>query len=122
MPHELLTPAEMGEADRLTIAAGPFNGMALMRRAGAAVAAAVLERHAGATPIHVLAGPGNNGGDGYVAAALLEDSGLDVRLWRVAPPRKSTDAWAAAAECKLKAGDLADFFPEPAALVVDALY
>ena len=40
--HELLTPAEMAEADRLTIEAGPFDGMGLMRRAGAAVAAVVL--------------------------------------------------------------------------------
>ena len=41
--HELLTPTEMAEADRLTIEAGPFDGMGLMRRAGAAVAAVVLE-------------------------------------------------------------------------------
>ena len=71
MAHELLTPREMGEADRLTIASGPLDGMALMRRAGAAVAAAALRHHAAAAPVHVLAGPGNNGGDGYVAAGLL---------------------------------------------------
>ena len=69
--HELLTPAEMAEADRLTIEAGPFDGMALMRRAGAAVAAVVLERYPAASRVHVLCGPGNNGGDGYVVAKLL---------------------------------------------------
>lgn len=122
MAHELLTPQQMGEADRLTIAAGPFDGMALMRRAGAAVVSAVLDHHAAAAPIHVLAGPGNNGGDGYVAAGLLDRAGLDVRLWRVEGPRPSTDAWTAAAECRLVPGDLADFRPEKGALVVDALF
>lgn len=37
MPHELLNPDEMAEADRLAIEAGPFAGIDLMRRAGAAV-------------------------------------------------------------------------------------
>lgn len=41
MSDELLTPAEMAEADRLTIAAGPADGIGLMRRAGEAVAAEV---------------------------------------------------------------------------------
>ncbi|MCC2690332.1 MAG: bifunctional ADP-dependent (S)-NAD(P)H-hydrate dehydratase/NAD(P)H-hydrate epimerase, partial [Rhizobiaceae bacterium] len=122
MAHELLTPREMGEADRLTVALGPLDGMELMRRAGASVAAAALRHHSGSAPVHVLAGPGNNGGDGYVAAGLLDDAGLDVRLWRSEPPRRSTDAGAAAAECRLKPGDLADFCPENGALVIDALF
>ena len=58
MMHELLTPREMAEADRLTIEAGPFDGMALMRRAGAAVAAVVLERYPSASRVHVSVRPG----------------------------------------------------------------
>ena len=54
--HELLTPTEMAEADRLTIEAGPFDGMGLMRRAGSAVAAVVLERYPAASP-PLLPGP-----------------------------------------------------------------
>jgi len=122
MGYELLTPQQMGEADALTIAAGSFDGMALMRRAGAAVAAAALRRHAGTAPIHVLAGPGNNGGDGYVAARLLDEAGVDVRLWRSDSPRKATDAWVAAEECPLNQGDLADFHVGRGALVIDALF
>src|SRR4051794_7551956 len=60
---ELLTPAEMGEADRLTIAGDLIDGIGLMRRAGDAVADALLERFPDAPGVAVLAGPGNNGGD-----------------------------------------------------------
>ena len=45
MSNELLSPAEMSEADRLTIAAGPTDGIGLMRRAGEAVAAEILKRY-----------------------------------------------------------------------------
>src|SRR5687767_16037425 len=75
---ELLTPAEMAEADRLAIAAGT-SGFALMEKAGAAVAVAAV-RIASEGDVLVLAGPGNNGGDGFVAAAELRRRGRKVRV------------------------------------------
>src|SRR5688572_8229186 len=117
--HRLLTPNEMAEADRLTIESGRFSGYALMQRAGAAVAAVILERFPAAGHVDVLCGPGNNGGDGYVIASLLEQSGVDVRLWRSQAPKAGTDAALAADACALPVEELSEFHAEPGTLVVD---
>ena len=77
--HELLSPAEMAEADRRAIAAGT-TGEKLMDRAGRAVADLVANRYPLGTRIVVACGPGNNGGDGFVAARILRERGYPVRV------------------------------------------
>jgi hydroxyethylthiazole kinase-like uncharacterized protein yjeF len=75
----LLTNAEMAEADRLTIAGGT-PGSALMEQAGAAVASEAARLVHRNSRIAVFCGPGNNGGDGFVAARLLARQGFAVEL------------------------------------------
>ena len=94
---ELLTTADMAQADRLTIAAGTA-GIALMENAGTAVARVVASRHPTGTQVTVVAGPGNNGGDGFVAGRVLAEQGYRVRLLLLgARNRLKGDAAAAAA-------------------------
>ncbi|MGH6768762.1 MAG: NAD(P)H-hydrate dehydratase [Xanthobacteraceae bacterium] len=76
---ELLTPTEMAEADRRAIDGGT-PGMTLMEAAGAAVATTVQSICNRGGRVVVAAGPGNNGGDGYVAARLLAERGYAVRV------------------------------------------
>jgi hydroxyethylthiazole kinase-like uncharacterized protein yjeF len=90
--RQVLTVAEMARADAAAIAAGT-PGLTLMERAGAAVADAVCARFA-RQPALVLCGPGNNGGDGYVAARVLKNRGWPVEVRSFGEPA-TQDAQAA---------------------------
>lgn len=81
---ELLTTEEMGRADRLAVEAG-VPSLILMENAGHAVADEAVRTvrpdvMPSETRIVIVCGPGNNGGDGFVAARLLQARGYDVQL------------------------------------------
>ena len=117
---ELLTPEEMARADGAAPELG-VPGPALMANAGRAVARAIQRRFRACRTL-VLAGPGNNGGDGYVVARLLQQMGWPVAVAALAPPRTGSDAAAAAAQWR---GNSVPFTPDNAAraaLVVDAVF
>jgi ADP-dependent NAD(P)H-hydrate dehydratase / NAD(P)H-hydrate epimerase len=117
---ELLTPVEMGRADQAAARFG-HPGPELMQAAGAAVAHAIRRRIKRGRVL-VLAGPGNNGGDGYIAARLLAQEGWPVRLAALGPPRQGSDAADAAQQWT---GPTVPFTPEEACrtdIVVDAVF
>lgn len=95
----------------------------LMERAGLGVALAASDMGAayGSTVI-VLAGPGNNGGDGYVAARYLRDRGVAVQVRALTEPRSHGAKWAARSAAA--AGVPIRPWAEPAGadLVIDALF
>ncbi|MFT3975663.1 MAG: NAD(P)H-hydrate epimerase [Sphingomonas bacterium] len=113
----ILTAGEMRAAEEAAIAAGS-SVEALMARAGAAVAEQV-RRLAGAQEVLILCGPGNNGGDGYVAARVLAERGHPVRVAATGEPR-SPAAIAARAQWAGPVESLAEAGPAP--VLVDALF
>jgi hydroxyethylthiazole kinase-like uncharacterized protein yjeF len=113
----VVTAAQMRAAEEHAIAAGT-SVETLMDRAGKGVAAAVHRLAAGA-PVLVLCGPGNNGGDGYVAATSLAAAGHAVRVAASAEPgskaaAKARAAWTGPVETIVDA--------EAAPILVDALF
>jgi ADP-dependent NAD(P)H-hydrate dehydratase / NAD(P)H-hydrate epimerase len=115
----VITPEEAARLD----AASTVPVDDLMERAGLAVALAAVEMGARyGTRVTVLAGPGNNGGDGYVAARHLRGRGVAVEVHALDHPRTEV-AHAAAARAR-RAGvpvrELAG--PVPSAIVIDALF
>jgi hydroxyethylthiazole kinase-like uncharacterized protein yjeF len=118
---ELLTSAEMSEADRLTIAGG-IPGLALMESAGRAVADAACARLGGRRVV-VVSGLGNNGGDGFVTARILAERGHPVRLLIVG--QRGTLKGDAAQAAARWTGPVEAATPDvldPDALLIDALF
>jgi hydroxyethylthiazole kinase-like uncharacterized protein yjeF len=114
----ILTTEAMRAAEQAAIDSGA-KVETLMERAGAALAEAAL-RFAGPLPVLVLCGPGNNGGDGYVAARHLSERGIDVRVAALAEPRSDSAKWAKSSF----GGGVETLGPEtaPAPLLIDALF
>ena len=117
MPRPILTAAAMRAAEQAAVARDA-SFSALMERAGALVADAAW-RYAAGAPTLILCGPGNNGGDGYIAARHLAQRGVDVRIAASAPPTTEL-AIAARAAWGGPVEPLAD--ADPAPLLIDCLF
>ncbi len=78
----VVTAEQMREMDRLTIQKYGVPSLTLMERAGEAIAAAILKRFQGVAKrgVLIVAGKGNNGGDGLVVARLLKRKGIPCEV------------------------------------------
>ena len=117
----LLNSAEMNRADQLAAKAG-IAGASLMERAGAGIAAAAM-RAWDKRAVAVLSGPGNNGGDGFVAARLLAEAGWKVRVGLLGDRAKLKGDARLMAE--LYTGEIETLTPailDGAGLIIDALF
>ncbi|MDP3196824.1 NAD(P)H-hydrate dehydratase [Tabrizicola sp.] len=89
---ELLTAAQMRAVEAAAIASGEVTGLELMERAGRGVVEAIFEDwpelRATSHRAVVLCGPGNNGGDGFVVARLLQEWGWEVEVFLYGDPEK----------------------------------
>ena len=114
----ILTAQAMRAAEQRAIDTGT-SVETLMERAGAALAEAAY-RHVGKMPALILCGPGNNGGDGYVAARHLAERGVAVRVAALAEPKSPAAQWARGQW----SGDveILDAETAPAPLLIDALF
>ncbi|KQM65837.1 carbohydrate kinase [Sphingomonas sp. Leaf17] len=114
----ILTVAAMHAAEAALIAREGLSIDTLMTRAGTAIAGSV-RRLSGGSEVLILCGPGNNGGDGYVAASILRCAGVSVRVAASGPPT-------AEAAIRARAGWDAPVAPmtsvSPAPVLVDAVF
>lgn len=123
----VLTAAEMRSAEEITTAGTGVSLATLMAAAGDALASVTLERVPDGDLV-VVAGPGNNGGDGWVAARQLHEAGRTVRVASLKSPELLTGEAAAAASAAIAAGVVwvhaaspSEFDLGSAAGIVDAL-
>ena len=116
----ILNTEEMKAADAAAVSAGVYIAT-LMERAGKGVAEAVIARFP-RRPVVVLCGPGDNGGDGYVAARYLRDAGWAVTV--AGTPAEALKG-AAAEAARAWGGAVRDIDAgalDGAELVIDALF
>lgn len=114
----ILIADAMRAAEQAVIDAGT-SVETLMERAGAGLAEAAM-RFAGPMPALILCGPGNNGGDGYVAARHLAERGTKVRVAALTEPTSAAAQWARSGF----QGEVERLSERtsPAPLVIDALF
>jgi ADP-dependent NAD(P)H-hydrate dehydratase / NAD(P)H-hydrate epimerase len=120
MTNEIITPEQMYEVDRAAVASGQISFNQLMENAGRAVVDEIQNRFKPCETA-VLCGPGNNGGDGFVVARLLEASGWPVAVYIWGDRDKlQGDAGLMAAEWTGTCTPIENL--QSAGLVVDALF
>ena len=123
-PQRLYSAQESREVDRCAIDTQGLPGIVLMERAATASLQALLEHWPDAARLQVLCGPGNNGGDGLLLAAMAHQRGIDVDALLIDGEPRSEDARLAAQRARAAGLSLPAFEPaalDSGALLVDAM-
>jgi NAD(P)H-hydrate epimerase len=122
---KLYTASGVRELDRRAIEDYNIPGIILMKRAGRAVLSELLARWPNPEKITVLCGGGNNGGDGYIIAALAHQQGFSVAVLQLAPEEKLSGdarrAWHFACQERVSMSPFAGKLDSEEGLIVDAL-
>lgn len=125
MLHEferiLIGPRDMGLVDADAAGSG-IESFRLMQNAGEAVAALALAHYPASTRFVVLCGPGNNGGDGYIAASAFARSGADLSAYGLDPEGLKGDAACARAAFEGNVEPLSAYICRPGDVIVDAIF
>ncbi|MEJ2741996.1 MAG: NAD(P)H-hydrate epimerase [Gammaproteobacteria bacterium] len=127
LPTKLYTAADAALLDREAIRTLPIAGFTLMQRAAEAAWTVIQHEWTVLTRVVVLAGAGNNAGDGYALAALLHDADWDVQILALVNPNTlQGEAADALAGCRERGVRIVAFDPTvqtlpDADLYVDAL-
>lgn len=122
---KIIPACRMAEIDRYTIEHEPVTSVELMERAAGKWVEKAMEIFPGEANIAVIAGGGNNGGDGYVIARLLQERGKEVTVYRLPGERMSPDCERNSRRWRGKRIDLAgpeDLQPASGDWIVDALF
>ena len=130
MPAEeelyFLTRKSARSIDNASIHEFGFTGEGLMERAAEGAVGVALEMNRPQSAFLILAGPGNNGGDGWAMARLLADAGCRVEICSLAPPAKNSDAALNADRAKAMSleihEDLSIALKASPDLIIDALF
>ena len=125
LPTTLYRACDVRELDRRSIETGGIPGIDLMERAGLESFRVLRQRWPAARRLTVVAGPGNNGGDGFVVARLATQEGLSVRVGLIGDPaRIAGDALTAYRRMPDAASDPAPIreLAEDTDVIVDALF
>lgn len=124
---KILPVDKIREADAYTIANEPITDIDLMERASMACFYRLIEIIRPGQRVLVMAGPGNNGGDGLAIARLLRQKGIAVIVFLFADPEKLSpscrinfDRYKALPETEILRAD--DFHPVSDDVIIDALY
>ena len=118
-----MRPVLTSEQSRRQDALADVDPRTLLDRAGLAVALQAVALGAGyGSRVAVLAGPGNNGGDGYVAARYLAGRGVSVCAYPLTDPRSGPARWAYGLATRAGMAVRSWDDPRPADLVIDALF